>query len=264
MSVYDVFETIIGELKAISSQTKKSKTTQIRSSSERDLLKAFSLAWFKSHRPKLVTLGCDIDVIKAMDENYTFLSDAKDKSLSRVKVSVILKNLKKEILKAQKESLTNINSTHKLHQQMPSFANLVHNTKMQAILERRWKETEQCLKIGASLAATVMMGGILESLLLAKINQFQNNGALFKCKSVPIDKKTRKKLELSKWTLNVYIEVAHEMNWISGAAKSVGVALRDYRNFIHPQKEFSHNIEISPEDAKVFWDVVSSISRELL
>ncbi|MBL8230659.1 MAG: hypothetical protein JNL98_19360 [Bryobacterales bacterium] len=64
--------------------------------------------------------------------------------------------------------------------------------------------------------------------------------------------------------LKSYIDVAHELSWISTSAKDVGVVLRDYRNYVHPQKEYSHGIVLTPEDARVLWDVAKTIVRQLL
>ena len=135
---------------------------------------------------------------------------------------------------------------------------------MRDILERRWIEIEKCLSADASLSATVMMGGILEGLLMAKVNTFANTNKLFKCNSIPSYSNTQKKMPLNKWTLKTYIEVAYEMGWIGEVAKKVGVVLRDYRNYIHPQKELTHGIHISSKDARIFWSITSALANELL
>lgn len=40
--------------------------------------------------------------------------------------------------------------------------------------------------------------------------------------------------------------------------------LRDYRNYVHPQKELSHGIRLSAQDAALWWEVSKLIARELL
>ena len=40
--------------------------------------------------------------------------------------------------------------------------------------------------------------------------------------------------------------------------------MRDYRNYIHPQKELSHGITITAEDAKMMWEVAKSVARQVL
>jgi hypothetical protein len=71
-------------------------------------------------------------------------------------------------------------------------------------------------------------------------------------------------LQLREWTLQDYIGVAHELGWITVAAKDVGVVLRDYRNYIHPQKELSHGVSLTTPDAVILWEIGKSISRQLL
>ena len=134
---------------------------------------------------------------------------------------------------------------------------------MKAILTKRWIECVNCISSGAPLAATVMIGGLLEGLLLARINKEPNKAPIFTAASTPKDQ-LGKSLGLKDWTLKDYIGVAHELGWITVAAKDVGVVLRDYRNYIHPQKELSHGISLTPADASVLWEIGKSISRQLL
>jgi hypothetical protein len=108
-----------------------------------------------------------------------------------------------------------------------------------------------------------MMGGLLEALLLARINRESNKTPIFKTSKAPKDKggKTR---PLNEWMLRGYIDVAHEMGWISQSARDVGDVLRDYRNYIHPYKEISHGVTIQGKDAVVLWEVSKSISRQII
>ncbi len=134
---------------------------------------------------------------------------------------------------------------------------------MQAILGRRWGEVQQCMGCGANLAATVMMGGLLESLLLARINVSGNKPAVFKSKAAPRDK-AAKTLPLPDWKLVHMVDVAHELSWISKSARDIGNVLRDFRNYIHPHKEFVDKVVISHDDATMFWEVTKAISRQVL
>jgi hypothetical protein len=47
-------------------------------------------------------------------------------------------------------------------------------------------------------------------------------------------------------------------------AKDVGAVLRDYRNYIHPQKQLSHGVHLKLDDARLFWEVSKSISRQVI
>jgi hypothetical protein len=59
---------------------------------------------------------------------------------------------------------------------------------MRLILGGRWDEVQHCMGAGAKLSATVTMGGLLESLLLARINGSANKPAGFTAAMAPLDK----------------------------------------------------------------------------
>jgi hypothetical protein len=69
---------------------------------------------------------------------------------------------------------------------------------------------------------------------------------------------------LNEWTLKNYIDVGHDLGWISVSAKDVGEVLRDYRNYIHPYKQLSHGINLTTEDASLFWEISKNISRQVI
>jgi hypothetical protein len=144
----------------------------------------------------------------------------------------------------------------------PDFSKLISNAAMQAILEKRWAECVTCIS-GAPLAATVMIGGLLEGLLLARVNRENNKKPIFTAAAAPKDRQNQP-LGLKEWTLQDYIGVAHELGWITVAAKDVGVVLRDYRNYIHPQKELSHGVSLTTQDAVILWENGKLILRQLL
>jgi len=73
-----------------------------------------------------------------------------------------------------------------------------------------------------------------------------------------------KPLQLKEWTLKNYTDVAHELGWITKTTKDIGEFVRDYRNFIHPQKELSHGIVLEPGDAEMLWEVTKSITLQIL
>jgi hypothetical protein len=109
-----------------------------------------------------------------------------------------------------------------------------------------------------------MMGGLLEALFVARANRMTNKSALFKAKATPLDSKTKKPIDLRDWTLGPYIDVGHELRWITKSGKDVAAVLRDYRNYIHPEKERSHGIVLTPHDSAMLWDVTKNLARQVL
>ena len=231
----------IREAERIRSVTRKKSLPQVRGS-ERDIIRATALTWFQSHRPKLVAIVSAAD-LRPVDEMYQKIVEASHKSAARSGYVDTLKDIS--------DSLVQLRSK------------LIANSPMQVILEKRWTECVICISYGAPLAATVMIGGLLEGLLLARVNRENNKTPIFTAGTAPKDKQN-KTLSLKDWTLQDYIAVAHELKWITVAAKDVGVVLRDYRSYIHPQKELSHGVSLTTPDTVILWEVGKSISRQLL
>jgi hypothetical protein len=254
----------IGEVDRLRRALKKGRTTQVRSGEERSLIRAVSLAWFNSHRAS-VRESVDEDLLSDTDALYKEMLTACDRDTSRKRYDQIIKQLRTSLSALRGYA---INPTPRAAttttETPPSFSALVPNAAMQSILQRRWSECSKCIAAGAPLAAIVMMGGLLEALLLARVHKETNKALVFRASSAPKDRLTGKALQLQEWTLRHYIDVAHELRWISTSAKDIGEVVRDYRNYIHPQKELSHGIELRDGDAELFWEVAKSIARQLL
>ena len=108
------------------------------------------------------------------------------------------------------------------------------------------------------------MGGLLEGLLLAKINQLPNKTAVFSATVAPKDSKTGKTLQLKEWGLKNYIDVAHELKWISQPIRDLGAVLRDYRNYIHPEKQLTYGISFQVDEVSMFWEIAKGICKQLI
>lgn len=93
----------------------------------------------------------------------------------------------------------------------PDFSPLVQDAAMQEILNRRWAECLVCIAHAAPLSATVMMGGLVEALLLARVNREANKAPIITANTAPRDK-SGKTLMLTEWTLKGFLDVAHELN----------------------------------------------------
>ena len=100
-------------------------------------------------------------------------------------------------------------------------------------------------------------------LLLGRINRETNKAPIFTAAAAPRDNlgKTR---TLNEWTLQNYIEVAHELKWIPVTTKDVGDVLRDYRNYIHPYKEMSKQVSLTSSDGALLWTIGKTIARQVL
>jgi hypothetical protein len=242
---------------------RKKSAKQVRAEEERDTIKATCLAWFNNQKPKIAS-QLDLFELDTATVIYNALLKASDRAGSRPQYHRSLKNLRTELINIRTKQMLAPVKAAPTGDAPPSFTTLIPDPKMQDILVRRWGECVTCLRAPAPMAATVMMGGLLEGLLLARINREANQQPIFTARGAPKDRKTGNPLPLKDWALKNYIDVAHELGWISESAKDVGVVLRDYRNYIHPQKELSHGIILKSDDAIVLWEIAKSVSKQLL
>jgi hypothetical protein len=240
---------------------RKSSSLQVRAVEERSLLKATGLAWFNNQRQEICK-ALDASLLSEIDSLYNQIITSSDRAGSRSSYLSKLRDLRAGLLNLRSTQILAL-ARQATTDTPPNFGRLVSDSKMQSILQRRWKECVLCVHTDAPMAATVMMGGLLEGLLLARVNKETDKAPIFTASSAPRDKSGNPQ-PLKNWMLNDLIAVAHELGWISQSAKDVGAVLRDYRNYIHPQKELSHGIVLTLSDASVLWEVAKSISKQLL
>jgi len=237
----------------------KSKHRQVRNSDERALIKATAQTWFKNHRPSLAALHADSS-FKAADQAFASLLEWADQNTTRAKYRDLLQTTKAHLVGLRSSGVLVAPSVEPAR---PQFQLLISDPNMLGILDRRWTETLACQRVGADLAATVMLGGLLEALFLARINCLTSLAPVFTATTAPKDKAGKSK-PLKEWGLKDYLDVAKELGWIRQAAKDVGQVLRDYRNYIHPEKELSHGVTIAAEDTAMFVNVFSSIAEQII
>ena len=264
-SASDVLDQAIVSIGRVIKNLKHGTTKQVSASEERTSLRSTSLAWFKSHRPLLQAVEGN-SVLKGIDDQFRRLLEGAERSSSRSKLLGLTKDLRKDLISLRSDSLLGTVSptTSKTLQGIPDNVSvLVPDPAMQEILRNRWKETELCLNAGAYLAAVVMTGALLEALFLARVNRLKDKAPLFKLSCTPKDR-TGKPIPLAEWTLKSFIDAGHELKWIRQAARDVGNVLRDYRNFIHPEKELRQGISINEHDAKMFWPILNSLAEQII
>ncbi len=255
----------IAEVERLRRVLNKGTSAQVNAAAERDLVQATAYAWFQTHRPE-VSGDPQHPECAPVDARYQGLLQASGRATTRARYKALLRDLRKDLVALRSRAIQTpdlFQQQPSVHRAPPDFKPLVPDDRMRAILERRWRETSLCLDAGAHLAATVMMGALLEALLLSRVNHLSDLGPVFKCKGAPKGR-NGKTLQLKEWTLRHYIDVAHDMGWIRQAARDVGVVIRDYRNYIHPAKELSHGVTIEQSDTAVLWSVFTSIADQVI
>jgi hypothetical protein len=236
---------------------------QVTLTDERATAKATALAWFGNHKQSILNVMRGADTAQ-IDDGYKKILVSAERAGARTKYLSVLRAIRKALIRLQSECATTPASATPTGDTAPNFAPLISDTAMQKILNARWHECTKCIGADAPLAGTVMMGGLLEALLLARINREPDKKAIFTAKAAPKDRSSGKTKPLSEWTLKDYIDVVHELGWITVSAKDVGAVLRDYRNYIHPQKQLSHSVHLKLDDARLFWEISKSIARQVI
>jgi len=258
----DTVDLALDEVDRLRRVLKKKKTAQVWAADERSLAKATALAWFNAHRGHLASV-VNTTSLQATDSLYKQILEASDRATSRATYDSALKSVRESLIVLRSAGLSRPAAPSSTTDQPPNFAPLIGDLLMQTILDGRWRECVKCLSAGAPLSATVMMGGLLEALLLGRINRETNKAPVFQSKLAPRDKNGQPR-PLTDWSLKNYIEVAHELGWISVSVKDVGAVLRDYRNYIHPFKQLSHNVQLTADDAALLWEVSKVITRQVI
>lgn len=261
----EAIDAAIREVSKARSLVSKIKGKQVSGVDAIASLKATALSWFRTHRPVVIAGGCNLD-LAAIDEHYTTILNSTAKYAARQTYLDALKHAKIALVAMRAAALTApatpaVGNTDDL---APDFSPLAGNQEMRDILTRRWHECCKCVKADAHLAAIVMMGGLLEALFVARANKMPEKGPLVNAASAPKDKNTGKTLNYQEWMLDSYIKVAHELQWITESAKDVADILKEYRNYIHPEKERRHGVVLAFNDSSMFWQVTKALVRQLL
>ena len=130
--------------------------------------------------------------------------------------------------------------------------------KSEEILRLRWREVERCLRAEAYLAATIMMGSLLEGVLFFLFRE--NPKAARQCSCAP--KKGDKVKDFAEWKLGEMIDAAREMEWIGYGIKKLSHSVRDFRNLVHPAEQLKNNESPGHPVAKISWQIVQTAIRD--
>jgi hypothetical protein len=138
----------------------------------------------------------------------------------------------------------------------------IRDPALTAILRVRLDEASTCREHGASLAAVVLLGSILEGALLDVAMRFPR--AAMSAKAAPRENGRVPKIRQdTQWDLNKLIDVAHELHWIQADVKEFAHSLRTYRNLIHPDAQ-RKKIDLPDRDTvNLCWNVVIAALNDL-
>lgn len=260
----EAIDAAILEVQTARSLVSKIKTNQIRGTDALASLKAMALTWFNTHRP-VIAIGAPTIDLKPADTPYTIILNSTAKSAAKQTYLTALADAKAALVTIRTTVLTvPVTAGFSADDLAPDFSPLAGNQEMRDILTRRWHECRKCVNAEAHLAAIVMMGGLLEALFVARANKMSVKDQLINATAAPKDKSTGKTLNYQEWMLDSYIKVAHELKWITESAKNTADILKEYRNYVHPEKERRHGVILALNDSSMFWQVTKALVRQLL
>lgn len=263
----EAIHSAIGEARTLRESIMKKDSLQVKGQ-ERDIVRATALAWFNNHRKRLMVIFSDSDLAE-IDRSYQVVLLASHRDSMRSKYVSELKTILRLLAEFRAVNVVQLSTAPQeapesaSHDFPPDFTPLVKDPQMKTLLEKRWTECDLCVAAGAPLATIVMVGGFLEGLLLGRIQRETNRTPIFTATAAPRDSQGKTRT-LSEWTLQNYIDVAHELKWITVTTKDVGDVLRDYRNYIHPYKELSQQVSLTSSDGALLWVIGKTIARQVL
>jgi len=261
----DAVDAAIQEVKKARTLVSRVRSMQVRGVDDLAALRSTAYAWFETHRPVVHSHSPTVD-LSEVDAPYHTILDSTDRIVVKKKYLAAIKQAKKALAPIRALLLTPPAApvTPVTDDLAPDFSPLAGSEEMREVLTRRWHECCKCVNAKAHLAAIVMMGGLLEALFVARANKLDNKDPLVRATSAPKDKQSGKTLNYQTWMLDSYIKVGHELKWITDSAKQVADVLKEYRNYVHPEKELRHKVELARNDSAIFWQVTKELARQLL
>jgi hypothetical protein len=127
------------------------------------------------------------------------------------------------------------------------------------VIADRLKEIEICFKNSAPLAVVLLCGSTLEGLLYEVA---KNHPAAFN-QAAAAPRRDGKILRLPEWSLNHLIVAGRELGILGEDVVKFAIAVRDFRNYIHPQQQVSDGFRPRRVTAQLARQVLRAPSTSL-
>ncbi len=129
------------------------------------------------------------------------------------------------------------------------------------LIDQRWEEVQVCQNTGAYLAAIVLMGSLLESLLLARATR---DAALLDRSKYALRNAKGQLEALENWHLNDLLRVSYDLSWIKSSPSEFHELLRKFRSLIHPWSEANSRQEWGGAACAACWRQLNRAVEDLL
>ncbi len=141
-----------------------------------------------------------------------------------------------------------------------SFPKVSDDEALQTVLRDRWLEAAKCLDAEAYLAATVMIGSVMEGALLARAHQ--HIADVMQAASAPKDRSGNPR-PLSEWRLDRLVQVSRELNWTPTIMAHFMDVIKTLRNLVHPWEELTRRETPDRAVARLCYRTVESLLEQL-
>lgn len=141
-----------------------------------------------------------------------------------------------------------------------SVTSLGLSDDMTRVITQRIEEMQKCMKSNSPLAMIFLCGSTLEGLLLdlaCKYPQAFNTSS-----SSPKDK-NGKVYPIHEWKLGSLIDTANDVGFLGQDVKKFSHALRDFRNYIHPNQQVLSRFDPDQHTAKICWQVFQAVVDDI-
>lgn len=165
-------DTAISQIETLQKVLKKNIAVQVCDIDSKSTIKANALSWFQNIRAQI---NLTDEQLKEVDERYKFLLEAAERKTTKTRYLSELKDIRLKLIALRSDNIIAITNQNLItSDKVPDFSTLIKDDRMKSILSSRWDECIKCVGFDAPLSALVMMGGMLEAILLAKINSFSD------------------------------------------------------------------------------------------
>ena len=137
---------------------------------------------------------------------------------------------------------------------MLKLEDLALNENIELLVKQRIEEIYKCIENNIALGAIFLIGSTLEGLLLDLAYKYSDK---FKNAKAGIEK------DFEYWNLEKLITVSCELNFIDKDVNDISHNLRNYRNYIHPNKQIKEKFNPDIDTAKIFLQVLIAVINDL-
>jgi hypothetical protein len=120
-------------------------------------------------------------------------------------------------------------------------------------------EAQRCVEGEAYLAAVILCGSVLEGLCLGV--GVRNPERVNRAYAAQYN---RDAPQFHQWKLREWIDVLARLGDLSPNVEKFGHALRDFRNYVHPQEQLAHKFSPDAHTARISFHIVVAAIEDLV